>query len=137
VVAFDVLKDLSEAECAKVGLFVTAGSPLRKYVDLFNWGNEAGGTAGITWLNFLDEADPVADRLRPPADWRRGDPLPEDQSRTLFEAYEPGGVRPAPIDDRRVDNVANSLGSDLRAHNYWDNSAEFVPQLAEAIAARP
>ena len=135
VVGFDVLKDLSEAECAKVRLFVTAGSPLRKYVDLFNWGNDAGATAGVRWLNFMDDADPVADRLSPPAEWKRGDPLPADGSQTLFEVYAAGGSNPVPIEDKPVNNVLNSLGTDLRAHNYWDNSVDFVPALASAVAA--
>jgi hypothetical protein len=35
--------------------------------------------------------------------------------------------------DKPVDNVANSSGGGLRAHNYWDNREEFVPALATIL----
>jgi hypothetical protein len=135
VLAFDVLKDPAIARSGKIRLFVTAGSPLRKYVDLFHWGTDAGATGGVEWLNFVDECDPVADQLEPPADWRRGDPLPTPMNKTLFEVlHSDGTISAVRIQDTPVDNVANSLGMDLRAHNYWDNAVDFVPALAKGIS---
>jgi surfactin synthase thioesterase subunit len=37
VVAFDVLRYLPQEVTTKIKAFVTAGSPLRKYVDLVHW----------------------------------------------------------------------------------------------------
>ncbi|MFI5265874.1 MAG: hypothetical protein ACHQ7M_00710 [Chloroflexota bacterium] len=134
VVVYDVLKDLSPADSKRISLLVTAGSPLRKYVDLFNWGADAGSAGGVEWRNFLDDCDPVADRLTPPADWKRGDDLPKDADKTLFDVqHADGTTSPVRTEDTIVDNVANSLGTDLRAHNYWDNDVDFVPRLARAI----
>ena len=93
--AFDTLSQLQPFEASRTLAFVTAGSPLGKYVDLFNWGNDIGairfigpqakpavssGVRGTTteatpsgahttlrpcWLNFWDPRDPVADPLTP------------------------------------------------------------------------
>lgn len=92
--AFDVLSQLQPFEASRTLAFVTAGSPLGKYVDLFNWGNDIGAIRFIgpqaetavrsgaratgeaappdataplhpCWLNFWDPRDPVADPLTP------------------------------------------------------------------------
>jgi len=73
VASFDVLRVCPQESLGKVRAFVTAGSPLRKYLDLFSWGNDAGSIQGIEWLNFWDENYPVADPLSPPATWHFGD----------------------------------------------------------------
>ena len=82
VVAFDVLSQLSPFEAKKIWGMVTMGSPLRKYIDLFNWEREIGalralnqhGAVGtnaagenvlaLDWTNYWDPRDPVADPLR-------------------------------------------------------------------------
>jgi hypothetical protein len=33
-----------------------------------------------------------------------------------------------------VDNLKNSCGA-VRAHNYWDNQAEWIPDVAEKLKA--
>ena len=37
------------------------------------------------------------------------------------------------VDDRSVDNVNNSLGGGLRAHDYWSNQSEFIEPLAAIL----
>lgn len=135
VVAFDVLQGLEPRLAAKVKVLVTAGSPLRKYVDLFQWGTDAGHVGEVgAWVNFWDARDPVADPLMPPQNWRVGDPIPSAAGSSLFEVCDPRGRRlPVAIADRQVDNVAHSRGTDLRAHNYWDNDAEVVAPLADLL----
>lgn len=142
VVAFDVLRNLPQTVTNKIKTFVTAGSPLRKYVDLFNWGHKIESLYLFEpWYNFLDRSDPVADPLNPPGTWRAGDTIvPGDE--TLFHCIdlnneEPGWIK---VKDITVDNVNNSRGGGLQAHNYWDNEEEFVKQLATLlhdIAADP
>jgi len=40
-----------------------------------------------------------------------------------------------PIRDTRVDNIRNSSGGGLQAHDYWNNRSEFVEPLAEILNA--
>jgi hypothetical protein len=140
VVAFDVLSQLTPSAAAKVRYFVTAGSPLRKYADLFYWGTKVGAMASMgapaTWTNFWDERDPVADPLSPPVEWRRGSgPPPIATDGSLFQAVDAdrGSVDAFPIDDRQVDNIAHSIGGGLQAHNYWDNEPEVVHAIAKIL----
>src|SRR5205085_85323 len=63
ILAYDVLRILPPIAAAKVQGFVTAGSPLRKYADLFYWGTDAGSLCHVPWTNFWDDTDPVADPL--------------------------------------------------------------------------
>lgn len=144
VVAYDVLRELSYAAIPKVKWFVTCGSPLRKYADLFDWGTEAGCIKEVTgWTNFWDLKDPVADPLAPPRGWKRGtDPTVLDGSVGLYQALDPnaGRLLPITISDRQVDNLTNSTGGGLQAHNYWDNETEVVRPLSEVltqVAAMP
>ena len=122
--------------------FVTAGSPIRKYVDMFAWGDQVGELAavleprGLTWHNFCDPKDPVADPLNPPADWRPGGRADEPPTPTygLLVARGPmGHVRHVTISDVRVDNIRHSSGGGLQAHDYWNNLDEFVPALAAPL----
>lgn len=153
VVAFDVLSQLSPFEARKIWWLVTMGSPLRKYVDLFNWEREIGalrqiglrGASGrnaasqrvlpLRWTNYWDPRDPVADPLRPAT--RKGQPpatFTDDE--TLYRWVDPasGAISPIAIEDRQVDNVTHSFGS-LRAHNYWDNQLQVIEPLAARLRA--
>ncbi len=137
VMGFDFLRDASDAVASRVGLFVTAGSPLRKYVDLFSWGPEVGDLAEAgPWLNFLDLKDPVADPLAHAVPWTppsgyQAAPAPSD----LFarQADDEAVPAPHPITDIVVDNLADSAPGGLQAHNYWDNRPGFLLPLAAEL----
>jgi hypothetical protein len=138
VVAFDVLAQLPPVLFDGVAALVTAGSPLRKYVDLLGWGADGANLRSLRgpWLNFYDERDAVADPLAPPPAWRVGQPLPADAP-GLFASYDPdtGELRSIPVQDVRVDNVDNvSDGGGLPAHDYWDND-EFCRPVAELLSS--
>jgi hypothetical protein len=144
VLGFDVLHDLPPFLMEKIKVFVTAGSPLRKYVDLFAWGTEVGCIAAVDqWSNFWDPTDPVADPLVPPAAWRRGDAPPppptDDPNSVLFQAVnaDTGTITSMTVTDVEVDNITNSTGGGLQAHNYWDNDPQFVQPLADILRALP
>jgi pimeloyl-ACP methyl ester carboxylesterase len=141
VVAFDVL---ARSAPLKVRALVTAGSPLRKYVDLFAWGDRAGLFRTLMqrdqwcWLNAYDPRDPVADPLRPPRGWRLGDdPEPSSEEPTLFQIVDPNKpfaeAKDCPVIDYVVNNVEHSVGTGLRAHAYWDNAADFIPRLVTLL----
>ncbi len=67
VIALDVIHNLPPPAAAKIKAFITTGSPLRKYVDLFHWGQQIKILDPIKpWFNFWDYYDPVADPLEPP-----------------------------------------------------------------------
>ena len=54
VIGFDALRRLPYELGRKLALFVTAGSPLRKHVELFSWGGEVGTLRAVDgWTNFL------------------------------------------------------------------------------------
>jgi hypothetical protein len=156
MIGWDVLCRLplfawSESQDRRAGMlrsFVTAGSPIRKYVDLFAWGEQVGQLAalldgdaalGLEWRNFWDEHDPVADPLDPATAWKPGRPLDErpDGDIGLLEATDPisGDRSHVLIHDTRVDNIRNSSGGGLQAHDYWNNRSEFVEPLAEILKA--
>lgn len=134
--SFDVLRLYPSDTLAGVRAFVTAGSPLRKYADLFTWGNNSGGLQSTTWLNFWDEKDPVADPLGPPDAWHYGSPpdSPPPGELGLFYALDGDGKQvPVTVTDIEVNNLENSSGGGLQAHNYWDNKKQFITQLAELL----
>jgi hypothetical protein len=145
VICWDVLCRLplfsEPALRGRLRAFVTAGSPIRKYVDLFAWGELVGEMAALepasfSWRNFWDPHDPVADPLDPPASWRPGTPPSEPGEREgLLLARDPAGgeARHMPISDTAVDNVHNSSGGGLQAHDYWNNLKEFIPGLVAAL----
>lgn len=136
--SYDVLRLYPAGSLTGVRAFVTAGSPLRKYADLFSWGNNCGGLEPVRWLNFWDPKDPVADPLGPPDEWHYGNPpdSPPAGELGLFYALDPDGNQvPVIIEDTEVDNLANSSGGGLRAHNYWDNEKQFIAPLAELLKA--
>jgi hypothetical protein len=122
--------------------YVTAGSPIRKYVDLFSWGEQVGQLAstldhGCSWHNFWDPRDPVADPLNPARAWRPQEPVQEDPPRDegLLQSTDPktGAQSHVTILDTSVDNIHNSSGGGLQAHDYWNNSSEFVAPLATLL----
>jgi hypothetical protein len=128
----------------KLRSFVTAGSPIRKYVDLFAWGELVGELAALLpdqpstiWRNVWDSHDPVADPLNAASAWRPGQPLskrPEGDMGLLVGRDPATGSRwHVRVDDRSVDNLRNSVDGGLKAHNYWDNQSEFVQPLAEHL----
>ena len=124
--------------------FVTAGSPIRKYVDMFAWGDHVGEmdavlppNGGLTWTNFCDPHDPVGDPLNPPGDtWRPGDPWdqpPKPDGGLLVARSADGHIRHVAIEDIPVDNTQHSSGGGLQAHDYWNNQTEFVRPLAKLL----
>lgn len=139
VVGFDALRDLPPGAAAKVRWLVTAGSPLRKYVDLFAWGDEVGSIRLVPrWSNFWDPRDPVADplALRTKPELAAPDE-PSGTQGTLFDSIDPnsGAISPVKVDDVEVDNLANSAPGGLQAHNYWYNDQQFVSPLAEILGS--
>src|SRR6266487_1921845 len=136
VVALDILRDLPPFAAKKIMGFVTAGSPLRKYSDFFSWGEHMSTVPRIgKWLNFFDPKDPVADPLLPDATWKRGKPQTEDILTGLYKALDAntGEISSLNIRDHEVDNLTNSIGGGLQAHNYWDNEPEFVKPLCDLL----
>jgi hypothetical protein len=135
VASFDVLRLYPADPPPAVRAFVTAGCPLRKYGDLFAWGNDAGGLQSIRWLNFWDEKDPVADPLTPPAGWHFGDHADTDPAELgLFWSVDgTGQLMPVTITDKRVNNLRYSYGGGLQAHNYWDNKHQFIAEVAKLL----
>ena len=139
VIAFDAVKRLPEGFTGKIKAFVTAGSPLRKYVDLFQWGSQVQCPSPVEpWYNFWDACDPVADPLNPPVAWHVGDAICPAQEK-LFSRIDLSSETPSciPVNDIRVDNVQHSSGGGIQAHNYWDNESEFVPKLADIVRTSP
>jgi len=137
VIAFDVLRYLPQEATTKIKAFITAGSPLRKFVDLFHWGNQTQCLYAVEpWYNFWDRRDPVADPLDPPISWRVGDRIVPSVEK-LFSRLDLNNEEPCwiKVDDREVDNVVKSTGGGLQAHNYWDNEEQFVTQLADIVRA--
>jgi hypothetical protein len=134
VIGYDALRDLPLAAAAKVRTFITAGSPLQKYAELFSWGHEIGSARAVEWHNYFDARDPVADPLDHPVGWTEGQPF-DPKKVSHFVSWPPEDAEPTPvaITDHQVDNVLNSSGGGLQAHNYWDNKTDFIPGLAAAL----
>jgi hypothetical protein len=134
VASFDVLRRFPAGGPARVRALVTAGSPLRKYADLFTWGNDADAIGQLdSWVNVWDPKDPVADPLDQLATWRHGDelvPRPADTPGLIWTVAPDGQQVAVLIDDLEVDNLTHSSGGGLQAHNYWDNTSQFIPTLA-------
>lgn len=138
VLAFDVVRELPPFASAKIKHLITAGSPLRKYADLFYWGTDAACISTIPWSNFWDEIDPIADPLEPSRSWRRGDPIPPSTGKSeLYQSTDPdtGENVPVSLTDALVSNADHGAAGGLPAHNYWDNDEQFVMPLANILAA--
>lgn len=135
VIAYDVLRQLPLYARQKIVAFVTAGSPLRKYVTLFRWGRDIESDFALSdWLNFWDEHDPVADPLEPPLTWHRESPIPQSTPQ-LFQRVDPytGEQFDAGTRDIKVDNLRYSQPGGLQTHNYWDNERQFILPLVKLL----
>ena len=135
IVSFDMLQPMSTHQLDRIGAFVTAGSPLRKYVDYFGIGRDLSGAGEVPWLNFWDRHDPAADPLAPPVEWRpMTDATVHPGQFGLFRRRRGGGfVALAHVVDRTVDNLAFSSGGGLQARHYWDNKKQFIDELAKVL----
>jgi len=53
----------------------------------------------------------------------------------LFSRIEPNSeeLRHIRVKDHPIDNVKYSCGGGLRAHNYWDNEIQFIPELVKIV----
>jgi hypothetical protein len=140
VMGFDLIAALSPPSARNVHGLITSGNPLRKYSDLLDWGRDAGNLRLMSgaWTNFWDPLDPVADPLGPPSSWKRGQSLPQRAGPGMFVVHDPdtGAESPMAVTDIQVDNVKDSTGGGLRAHNYWDNDAYCSVAAALVIASR-
>ena len=154
VMAFDLVAALSLPLASGVLALITAGSPLRKYVDFMDWGTDAGNfyfplyaspdaaaRSGCWWTNFFDQRDPVADPLQPPLGWKRVPDPPGSDGRCdagMFVVFDPqtGEQKDVPVTDVVAHNVGH-VGGGLPAHNYWDNDdpGEFCEQAAALLVA--
>ena len=152
VMAFDLVAALSPPLASGVLALITAGSPLRKYVDFMDWGTDAGNfyyplfaspsaasRSGCWWTNFFDQRDPVADPLQPPVGWKRVPDAPDSGGRCdagMFVVFDPqtGDQKDVPVTDVVSHNVGH-VGGGLPAHNYWDNNdpGEFCEQAAALL----
>lgn len=108
----------------RIRALVTAGSPVRKYVRVFSWGERVGQMVALPharfdWENYWDPCDPVADELYPT-------PL-------VAVNRETGVVCHFAIADHEISNVEHSSGGGLQAHDYWNNETEFVAPLAKRL----
>lgn len=139
LIGLDVVQELPPLAAKKIRAVITAGSPIRKYVDLFAWGEYIALESKMApwldqWWNFYDQRDIVADLLRPYAGWKRGTESAKEQLIGIYQATDPGGkIIPILINDILVNNVKNSSGGGIPAHNYWNNTKEFIPQVAEIV----
>jgi hypothetical protein len=136
VIGLDVVQELPPHAAEKIRAFITAGSPMRKYIDLFEWGNKLALVPLIErWWNFYDAKDIVADPLLPDSSWIRGTEPTADQLVGIYQAFDPvkGEIMPMHIEDILVHNVPHSPPGALQAHDYWDNTAEFIPKVAELL----
>jgi len=136
VMGFDLLAALSPPAARNVRALITSGSPLRKYSELLDWGRDVGNARLMrdSWTNFWDPLDPVADPLAPPYGWQRAPVVPEPNGTSMFIVHDPdtGAQGDIAVADVQVDNVRDSLGGGLRAHNYWDNPA-FATTAADIL----
>ncbi len=140
LIGIDAVQELPPIAAGKIRAIITAGSPIRKYVDLFAWGKHLAVRPTIDqwvgqWWNFYDEKDIVADRLLPCAAWRRGIEPTEEELIGIYQALDlsTGDIDHIPIKDNRVYNIPNSPVGGMQAHNYWDNTEEFIPQVAKIL----
>lgn len=135
VLAYDVIRRLS-APALKLSVFVTAGSPLRKYAQVLSWGSEVAALNGVgAWRNYYDADDPVADRLSGPFGWGKQIESRTQDVPSLFQFVDPltGNVLTSSVVDVQVHNTRYAPPGGLQAHNYWDNRQEFVPRLAALL----
>jgi hypothetical protein len=138
IMGYDLIGALSPPSAIGVHALITSGCPLRKYVDLLDWGQDAGNMRLMTgpWTNFWDVLDPVADPLAPHFGWKRGDPDRGGPGMCVVHDPDTGATGAMPTTDISVNNVLDSKGTGLRAHNYWDNP-NFCASAAEILKQVP
>jgi hypothetical protein len=137
LIALDVVQELPPVAGQKIRAIITAGSPIRKYVDLFKWGKHLAvePTVVENWVNFYDKKDIVADRLHPHASWLQGTKVRRKDLTGIYHTFDPssGDTAPIHIHDKQVHNIPNSPVGGLQAHNYWDNTIDFIPKVANIV----
>ncbi len=137
LIALDVVQELPPNAAERIRAIITAGSPIRKYIDFFEWGKHLAVKPTVVeqWVNFYDERDIVADPLRPRAGWKQGEELTEKNLIGIYQTFDlaTGRTGPILIVDQWVDNIKYSQGGGLQAHNYWDNTKEFIPRVADIV----
>jgi len=142
IMGIDALQELPPSARKKISTFITAGSPIRKYVDLFTWGKHLTVVPGIDqwvnrWRNYYDQRDFVADPLLPCAAWEIDTARTKEQETGIYQAFDPttGTISNIPIQDVLVDNVHHNPEGHQGAHDYWDNTQDFIKSVAEDILA--
>jgi hypothetical protein len=60
-------------------------------------------------------------------------PRPTRDLGLFWALRDAGRQEPVPITDHKVDNIVNSSGGGLQAHNYWGNKTQFIPELAATL----
>jgi hypothetical protein len=137
LIALDVIQEIPPVAAQQIRTIITAGSPIRKYIDLFEWGTYLAvePTVVENWVNFYDEKDIVADRLHPRASWLQGTKVRKKDLTGVYHTINQssGDTGPIHIDDQPVDNIPNSPVGGLQAHNYWDNTIDFIPKVAKIV----
>jgi pimeloyl-ACP methyl ester carboxylesterase len=105
IISYDVLRQAG-ANYPGLRTWITMGSPLKWFFDVFQWGKQPiGMSPGIRWVNLYDKRDLAGKALKGTVDW----------------------ASPQPV-DRAVDNVKNAGN----AHNHWRNR-EVVAHVADEV----
>ncbi len=140
IMGIDALQELPPSVREKISTFITAGSPIRKYVDFFTWGKYLTVLPGIDqwvncWRNYYDNRDFVADPLLPCAGWEINTVPTAAQKTGIYQAFDSatGAISKIPIQDVPVDNVHNNPEGHQGAHDYWDNTQDFIESVARDI----
>jgi hypothetical protein len=87
------------------------------------------------WTNYFDPHDPVADPLAHWVGWTE-DSIGPDKPFDHFESLPADDANAVVHDpeDVQVDNLKQSSGGGLQAHNYWDNELKFIVPLSKVLA---
>ena len=140
IIGLDALQELPPSARERISTFITAGSPIRKYVDFFMWGKHLRVVPGIDqwvncWRNYYDQRDFVADPLLPCAGWDIDTVPTAAQETGVYQAFDSttGTISNIPIQDVLVDNVHHNPEGLQDAHDYWDNTQDFIKSVAEDI----
>lgn len=140
IIGIDALQELPPSARKTISTFITAGSPIRKYVDFFTWGKHLTVMPGIDqwvncWRNYYDKRDFVADPLLPCAAWEIDTDPTAAQETGIYQAFDPatGTISNIPIQDVLVDNVHHNPEGHQGAHDYWDNTQDFIKSVAKDI----
>lgn len=140
IMGIDALQELPPSARKKISTLITAGSPIRKYVDFFTWGKHLTVVPGIDqwvncWRNYYDKCDFVADPLLPCAGWEINTVPTAAQETGIYQTFDPamGTISNIPIQDVLVNNVHHNPEGHQSAHDYWDNMQDFIKSVASDI----